>query len=443
MKPLTLAAVVFVLSNLVLAAPPTAIELGGARKIRGEVTQTAEKYTVTVSFLPVRMFDASTNEEINRELGQEYAIRVLATHLAPDASELQFETAHDELVEAKLSGQRFTITVRWPKDKVRVLAASSDKKLLDMNNKTVEEKSKPGAEKPRSRVVSTKAFTSKFFTAKQDHLDTIAAITATNSSTIKKAFEGIAEVPEGERRRALARRVAEVEERGITAFDALAKEVKDDPNLLDLTERPEVQEAVLAARTQLIKDLKAVLGDTDNTPVAFHVRTGFEYFSVNIDDPKPTDKLPFKEIKIEKPYDKFLTSNQLLMEVAGAILVDDGDGNLYLIGVGKTILKDGSADDLLRAEKVCKLKAHVAAIGERDGAQISFLKRVEDKIVIVKDSDGKEITTSVSERLKVTKEKIEGVTKGLAVIGRWRSEDGKAYYIAVGGKVPSDITKKK
>jgi hypothetical protein len=34
--------------------------------------------------------------------------------------------------------------------------------------------------------------------------------------------------------------------------------------------------------------------------------------------------------------------------------------------------------------------------------------------------------------LKITKAKVEGITRDMPVIGRWRSADGDVYFLAIG-----------
>lgn len=41
---------------------------------------------------------------------------------------------------------------------------------------------------------------------------------------------------------------------------------------------------------------------------------------------------------------------------------------------------------------------------------------------------------TAAEHLKLTREKVAGLAKGLPVVGRWRSADGKLFYLAVGGR---------
>ena len=368
------------------------IQLGGPRKVQGEVVSSPTHYTVSVSLLSVKAFDAETNEEINVELARENAVRVLARHLSK-TDDTYLSIRGEELVKSRVSGDRYAAIVRWPKDGVKVL----------VKGETPTE---------TARIVLSGRFRNKFFTARQDHLDTLKALEDGLAIQIKQLCEKAAASDGGERRKVLARGIARTEERGLAAFDQLAKEVGVDVNLTDLAERPELKEAIAKARSIFLERLRTAYGEAGGK------------------------KLPFKDIKIEKPFAEFLANNPLLMDLAGAIIVDLGRDGRLLIGVGKVVLKDGSPQDLLRAERVATLKARTAVIGERDGVKISYLKRVEDLIIIVKDEEG-EKAISVSERLKVTQEKIEGIAKNLPVVGSWKSEDGRIFYIAVGGKAPT------
>jgi len=106
------------------------------------------------------------------------------------------------------------------------------------------------------------------------------------------------------------------------------------------------------------------------------------------------------DVTIEKPFASSLKQFPFVTELAGAVLVEPEPGQWLLLGVGKTLLKDHSAEELLRAERVCTLKARAAAIGERDGAAITYLKRVEDKLTVVRvvrDEGGKERVVTVSD----------------------------------------------
>jgi hypothetical protein len=63
--------------------------------------------------------------------------------------------------------------------------------------------------------------------------------------------------------------------------------------------------------------------------------------------------------------------------------------------------------------------------------QVSHIEIVKEKTVVVLDGE-KETGKSVSELLEVTKAKIEGLTKDMPVVGKWKSREGDVFYLAIG-----------
>lgn len=146
------------------------------------------------------------------------------------------------------------------------------------------------------------------------------------------------------------------------------------------------------------------------------------------------DKPPeprFRNVEIEADFEPYLTSNRLLMEVTGAKVIRRKDGTSVVISVGSTVLKDSSAKERLRAEKICRVKALASVVAEKQGIQVAHTEMVKEETVIVLD-EAKERATSVMEVLQVTKTKVEGMTRDMPVIGQWRSTDGETYYLAIG-----------
>ena len=143
---------------------------------------------------------------------------------------------------------------------------------------------------------------------------------------------------------------------------------------------------------------------------------------------------PFADIKIEKPFQAYLLSNPLLMEVAGTKVILDEKGQKVLLSVASTVLKDSTPAERLRAEKVCRVKALTGLVAERKGIQIFHTETLNEKTQIVID-DADESGTSVSELLQITQTKVQGLTRDMPVIGRWRSKDGKVFYLAIGSRL--------
>lgn len=143
------------------------------------------------------------------------------------------------------------------------------------------------------------------------------------------------------------------------------------------------------------------------------------------------DAAKFSEVEIEKPFDTYLQANPLLMEVAGAKVIRLKGGKQVVLAVASTVLKDKSAEDRLRAERVCRMKALAHLVAEKQGVQVYHVEKVKEKTEIIRDN-GKESGKNVSELLQITKTKVKGMAKDMPVVGRWKSKDGKVFYLAIG-----------
>jgi hypothetical protein len=139
----------------------------------------------------------------------------------------------------------------------------------------------------------------------------------------------------------------------------------------------------------------------------------------------------FTGVRIEKPFDTYLRAQPLLMEVAGAKVIRLPDGKQVVLGVGSTVLKNNSARERARAETVCRVKALASVVAEQQGIQVAHVEQLKERTVVVLEN-GKEKAKSVSVLLQVTRTQVQGIARGMAVVGRWRSADGKTFYLAVG-----------
>jgi hypothetical protein len=139
----------------------------------------------------------------------------------------------------------------------------------------------------------------------------------------------------------------------------------------------------------------------------------------------------FAKVRLEEPFDECLLANPLLMEVTGAKVIRRAVDEFMVVGVASTALKDGSAKERLRAEKVCRIKALAAIVGEKRGVQVAHVEQLKEKTVVVVE-DGKETAKSIAEYLEITRTKVEGVAKDMPVVGTWESVAGDVYYLAIG-----------
>jgi len=102
-----------------------------------------------------------------------------------------------------------------------------------------------------------------------------------------------------------------------------------------------------------------------------------------------------------------------------------------VLAVASTVLKDGSAQERLRAEKVCRIKALASIVGDKQGIQVCRTEQVKERTVIILDGEI-EKAKSVSELLQLTQTKVEGVAKDMPAVGKWKSIAGDVFYLAIG-----------
>ena len=148
-------------------------------------------------------------------------------------------------------------------------------------------------------------------------------------------------------------------------------------------------------------------------------------------------KPQFSDVVIDTQFEPYLLRNPLLMEVTGAKVIRDKKGRTILLSVASTVLKDKSPAERLRAEKVCRVKAFAGMVAERKGIQVCHVETLNDKTEVIIDENG-ETGKSVSELIQVTQTKVDGITKDMPVIGRWRSKDGMVFYLAIGTCLDKD-----
>jgi hypothetical protein len=140
---------------------------------------------------------------------------------------------------------------------------------------------------------------------------------------------------------------------------------------------------------------------------------------------------PFRAVEIDPRFEGYLPANPSLMEVPGAKVIRLDNGNQAVLAVASTVLQNDSADERLRAEKVCRIKALASVVAEKEGVQVAHVEQVREKTVVVMEN-GKEQAKSVVELLQVTTARVQGIAQEIPVVGRWRSSDGKVFFLAIG-----------
>ena len=139
----------------------------------------------------------------------------------------------------------------------------------------------------------------------------------------------------------------------------------------------------------------------------------------------------FSEVDLEKPFDKYLLANPLLMEIAGAKIIRQPNGSQIILSVASTVLKDNSAQERIRAERVCRIRAIASIVAEKEGVHVYRIEESKEQRIVIL-VNGQEKGKSISELLEITRTKTEGITKDMPVVGRWKSKDGNVFYLALG-----------
>ena len=138
-------------------------------------------------------------------------------------------------------------------------------------------------------------------------------------------------------------------------------------------------------------------------------------------------------IQADPPFDKYLLANPILLEVPGFKLIRLKGGGKVILSVASTEMKDDSASERVRAERVCRLKATVGSLKEKQGILIAHAETLDDGKVTVAISTENASSSDGLETLKqMTSAKVEGIVKEMPPVGRWRSPDGKIFFLATG-----------
>ena len=360
------------------AAEPASIVLGGLRQVRASIRTAGDGYRIEIRMLPVTSFDTVTNTRLSREKARAYALQALARHLGGGA-DARWLVSGARVTQAGPGGQEFRLTLTVPRGGV------------------VADRGPAPVERPEAMAEAVR-FSDAFFTAKHDYLHTLERLAAGWDAARRTALRD----SDAEFELTIAR----VEEEGVDQLRRLREEVAGHKMLL-FTERDDLLRAIEDRKAALLEALKETV--RQRRVIA-----------------------QFADIKLASPFDGYLLSQPLLMEVTGAKVIRLTNGRTAVVGIASTVLRDGSADDRVRAERVCIIKARAAVIGEQQGVQVAHVEQIKDRTVVVV-VNGKETAKSVSELLVLTRSKVEGISRGLAPVGRWKSADGKVFYLAVGG----------
>ncbi len=154
---------------------------------------------------PVRAFDASTNEEVNLEIGREYALRALARHLSED-DDVQFSSGGERLIEAGIKADRYRIVCEWPRERRQAHRAAR------------QDRCRPWDRPHREAGVPREAVHGQ--AGPFEHGGGLGTL---HQRALTAALDQVLRAKPEERRHALNKAVAALEERGLAEAGAAAK----------------------------------------------------------------------------------------------------------------------------------------------------------------------------------------------------------------------------
>jgi|GEM_PF-1047224 len=378
---------------------PITVSFDGVRQVAVSIGGDRDEYEVIVRMKPVQCFDNTTNERLNFQKARSYGLQGLLKHLSGDSEKIRASVSGFTVTSTEYDGEFFRQTFRLPRDGINIVRtadASQPSQKIQTRSLTEE-----------IRIEST------LFSSFGDHSATIAALTA----AFEQELEPIMAMPLDDGND-FEIAIVELEERMTAWFTQLELDVRADKLLL-VTEQSELSSDMTTVRDRSLHMLRNAVErrEKDRTEKALDAQ--------------------FPDVNIEADFEVYLKSNRLLMEISGAKVIRRKDGSSVVIAVASTVLKDSSAEERLRAEKVCRLKALTNVLAERNGVQIAHVEELKDEtIVVVKN--GAEKATSIMDLLKITKAKVEGITHDMPVIGRWRSAAGGTFYLAIGAVIDRD-----
>lgn len=406
---------VFLILLLFCVQNSKTIDIGGPRDVKGNVSENAQIYTVSIFFRAVYAFNEATNDEINTELAHEYAVRTLMAFLSKKET-VQLSFAGEKVLKSKLNNNQFEMVITWPKSSISVVSSTNN------------------LPKSKTGIVNSKdSFKNKFFTAKQDYLDILGILIHRNVVLLDNVVN--IKNTNAIDKKVFFRSIVDLEEIGLANFNHLTVNVTKDNILSDLTERPELLKAIDEARALFLENLKNAVSSFNlklKTPQSFLINPNKLFINnytellsyLNICISLLDDKTQFLEIKINSPFKSVIIQNSLLMETGGVIIAERPGKPTLFIGISKTDLK--IAGD--RGDTVGKSKADALIIGEINGVNVVYTKEVNNSYESITDK-------SIEKRVKTYQEKIKGSIKGFPVVGKWKSSDGRYLYIAIGQEV--------
>lgn len=369
---------------LLLAASVVSIAASAQYRFEGPrnplvvIEETATDYNIQISLIPVAAFDPPTNDKLSLAKSRGVALMALARHLkVPPASEMA--VSGFQITDSHMDGALRVVQASLPRSGVRIALRNEDCLALPVGTNTTQMRYSA----PTSSPLLTRA---------GDYLDSVRELRDVCRELLAQSSSS-----------AITDEVAaDLEQTMMDKFAILGKQVDADTLLLTV-ERDEVRKELQANLAALIQRLRQVL----NLSLV-------------------------RSMTSDEPFASYLKADAMLLQFGGtrAIMLPQTNSAMIL-SVASTAVKDNSASDRIRMQKVCRNKALAALLSQDKGLQVRYAIKTEDQTVVAL-REGKEVAASLESTLETTAAAVEGFAKDLPVVGTWYSRDQGLFFLALG-----------
>ncbi len=359
------------------------IELQSDKSASAEIAEDKGKQLVFVSltFMPISTLDVVTNDEMTGVLARFFTEEALSSYLkCPKA--IAFSQAR--CIVHEKTAKQCSLTYEIP------IAAISDVEV-------------------KQRAIPAESLKRYFASVTSENLLQDFRSTCFHDLRIAEAvfLEQIKSCKDKEK---LARKIND-------AFSALTGKINSDDALF-LSEKEELLTKTDSVKSFLLKKLSSA-------PVAV---------SESMASPDAQGSPNIVRGTFLPEFKPFLLSDPILLEVGGCKAFRTGDGKTVLIAVGIAEVKDQSAKDRIRRQKVAEQKAF-GELAKHQEVEVTFFSE-RFKSTAISSKNGVETGSShkiSSSRITV---KAEAYFDEMLTVGRWYSGDGKLFCLAKGCMIP-------
>ena len=351
----------------------------GPRNPQALVDETATQYTLQVQMLPVSAFDPPTNDKLTLAKSRSVAFMALARHLKiPPTSELS--VAGLQITDKRMDGALVVVRVALPKSGVKIFPRAESLPAQPMAIGT------------GPAIQPGPAESSALLTRAGDYRD--------SAQQLRDIF--VEQIDPAAAPALTDEKIADLEQSIAEKYEMLAKDMDADMLLLTV-ERDELRQAMKAMQAGLIDMLRQVV----------NMRT-------------------VSSMVAEEPFAACLKADPILLQYGGSrIIVLPRTDQAVIVSVASTAVRDNSAADRVRMQKVCRSKALAELLSQEKGLQVKYALRAEDKTVMV-FNNGKEETASLESTLETTSAQVEGFVQALPMVATWYSAARDMYFLAIG-----------